>query len=158
GFQANHVLTMGLRLPLSRYDTAARLVAFERQLLSRIRALGSVSSAGVVNSLPIAGFQGASMIAIEGRPAPKSLAAGMIVGQRVISPDYFKTMGTALLAGRDFTDRDAENAPRVAVINQALAHRYFPNEDPLGKRIRIDEPGEVWQTIVGVTASIHHSG
>ena len=115
-------------------------------------------SAGVVNSLPIAGFQGASLIAIEGRPAPKSLAAGMIVGQRVISPDYFKTMGTALLAGRDFTDRDAETAPRVAIINQAFAHRYFPNDDPLGKRIKIDEQGEPWQTIVGVTASIHHAG
>jgi putative ABC transport system permease protein len=158
GFQSSNLLTMELRLPRSRYDTSARLVAFEEQVLNRIRSLSGTVSAGVVNSLPIAGFQGASMIAIEGRPAPKSLAAGMIVGQRVVSPDYFKTMGSPLVAGRDFTDRDAEPAPRVAIINQALAHRYFPNEDPLGKRIKIDEPGEPWQTIVGVTGSVHHSG
>ena len=158
GFQSNNLLTMQIRLPHSRYDSAARLIAFETQLLSRIRALNGVVSAGVVNSLPIAGFQGASVIGIEGRPTPKSLAAGMIVGQRAVSTDYFVTMKTSLLAGRDFTERDAQRSPLVAVINQALASRYFPGENPLGKRIRIEEAGEQWQTIVGITASVHHSG
>jgi putative ABC transport system permease protein len=158
GFQSNNLLTMELRLPQSRYDTPAKLAAFETQLLERIRGLAGVVSMGAVNSLPIAGFQGASIISIEGRPSSKSLAAGMLVGQRVASPDYFRTMHTPLLAGRDFTTRDAQGATPVAIINQALAARYFPGEDPLGKRIKIDEAGEEWQTIVGVTASMHHSG
>ena len=158
GFDSHNLLTMQLRLPRSRYDTSARLIAFESDLLQRVRALHGVVSAGVVNSLPIAGFQGASLLAIEGRPAPQSLASGMIVGQRVVSPGYFATMKTPFLAGRDFTERDAAGAAPAAIINQALAARYFPDENPLGKRIRIDEPGEPWQTIVGVTASVHHAG
>jgi putative ABC transport system permease protein len=158
GFQSNNLLTMELRLPNSRYDKAVQLAAFETQLLERLRALPGVVSAGAVNSLPIAGFQGASIISIEGRPSPKSFAAGMLVGQRVISPDYFASMHTPLLAGRDFTFRDAQGATPVAIINQALATRYFPGENPLGKRIKIDEASEEWQTIVGITASMHHSG
>jgi putative ABC transport system permease protein len=158
GFQSNNLLTMQLRLPHSRYDKAAPLAAFETQLLARIRALDGVVSAGAVNSLPVAGFQGASIIGIEGRPAPKSLAAGMMVGQRVVSPDYFRTMQTPLLAGRDFTERDVKGATPVAIINQALATHYFPGENPIGKRIRIEEADEPWQTIVGITQSVHHSG
>jgi putative ABC transport system permease protein len=158
GFQSNTLLSMELRLPQSRYDTPAKLAAFETQLLERIRELSGVVTVGAVNSLPIAGFQGASIISIEGRPSSKSLAAGMLVGQRVASPDYFRTMHTPFLAGRDFTTRDTQGATPAAIINQALAARYFPGEDPLGKRIKIDEAGEEWQTIVGITASMHHSG
>jgi putative ABC transport system permease protein len=158
GFQSNNVLTMELRLPPSRYDKAVQLAAFETQLLERIRALSGVVSAAGVNSLPVAGFQGASIISIEGRPSPKSFAAGMMVGQRVVSPDYFATMHTPFLAGRDFTMRDAQGTTPVAIVNQALATRYFPGENPIGKRIKIDEAGEKWQTIVGITASMRHSG
>ena len=115
-------------------------------------------SAGAVNSLPVAGFQGVSIIAIEGHPSKKSFAAGMLAGQRVISSDYFSTMRTPFLAGRDFTMRDAQSATPVAIISESLATRYFPGENPIGKRIKIDEPGEEWKTIVGITASMRHSG
>jgi predicted permease len=125
GFQSNNLLTMELRLPQSRYDTPVRLAAFETQLLERIRGLSGVLSAGAVNSLPIAGFQGASIISIEGRPSANSLGAGLMVGQRVVSPDYFATMHTPFLAGRDFTTRDDRGATPVAIINQALQARYF---------------------------------
>jgi putative ABC transport system permease protein len=158
GFQSNNLLAMELRLPRARYAKQELLTAFETQLLNRVRPLNGVVSAGVVNSLPIAGFQGASLIAIEGRPAPKSMAAGMIVGQRVVSPDYFATLKTPFLAGRDFTERDRQGSTPVAIINQALATRYFRGENPIGKRIRIEEPGETWQTIIGITASLHHAG
>ena len=160
GFQSNNLLAMELRLPRLRYDKAVQLAAFETQLLERIRALSGVVSAGVVNSLPIAGFQGATIISIEGRPSPKTFAAGMLVGQRVISPDYFATMHTPFLAGRDFSTRDAQGAPKVAIVNQALATRYFPSENPLGKRIKIDEAGEEWQTIVGIAdfGQLHDAG
>ena len=158
GFQSNNLLAMELRLPNSRYNTPVQIATFETQLLERIRALNGVVSAGAVNSLPVAGFQGVSIIAIEGHPSKKSFAAGMLAGQRVISPDYFSTMRTPFLAGRDFTMRDAQSATPVAIISESLATRYFPGENPIGKRIKIDEPGEEWKTIVGITASMRHSG
>jgi putative ABC transport system permease protein len=158
GFQSNNLLTMELRLPHSRYDKDVQLAAFETQLLERIRALSGVVSAGAVNSLPVAGFQGASMVSIEGRPAAKSMSAGMMVGQRVVSPNYFAAMRTPFVAGRDFTPRDAQGSTRVAIVNQALATRYFPGDDPIGKRIKLDGGGEQWQTVVGITASVRHSG
>ncbi|HLK19455.1 MAG TPA: ABC transporter permease [Bryobacteraceae bacterium] len=158
GFQSNNLVTMELRLPDSRYATPVQLAGFESQLLERIRALNGVVSAGAVNSLPVAGFQGASLIAIEGRPVPKSFAEKMMVGQRVVSPDYFATLRTPFVAGRDFTMRDAQDTTPVAIINERLATRYFPNENPIGKRIKLDEPGEEWKTIVGITASIRHAG
>ncbi len=158
GFQSNNLIAMELRLPNSRYDKPVQIAAFETQLLERIRALDGVVSAGTVNSLPVAGFQGISIIAIEGRPSKKSFAAGMLAGQRVISPDYFATMRTPFVAGRDFTVRDAQGAAPVAIISESLATRYFPGENPIGKRIKIDESGEDWKTIVGVTASMRHSG
>ena len=158
GFRSNNLIAMELRLPNSRYNTPMQIATFETQLLEKIRALNGVVSAGAVNSLPVAGFQGVSIIAIEGRPSKNSFAAGMLVGQRVISPDYFSTMRTPLLAGRDFAMRDAQSATPVAIISESLATRYFPGENPIGKRIKIDEPGEEWKTIVGITASMRHSG
>jgi putative ABC transport system permease protein len=158
GFQSNNLIAMELRLPNSRYNTPVQLAAFETRLLERIRALHGVVSAGAVNSLPVVGFQGASIIAIEGRPNQKSFAARTMVGQRVISPDYFSTMRTPFLAGRDFTMRDAQGATPVAIVSESLATRYFPGENPIGKRIKIDEPDEEWKTIIGITASMHHSG
>jgi putative ABC transport system permease protein len=158
GFQSNNLLTMGVRLPSSRYNKPIQIAAFETQLLDRIRAVSGVISAGAVNSLPVAGFQGTSKVSIEGRVAAESLGAAMLVGQRVISSDYFATMRTPFVAGRDFTNRDAQGSAPVAIINQTLASRYFPNENPIGKRIKIDESGEEWQTIVGITGSLRQSG
>ncbi len=158
GFESSNLLTMQLRLPYSRYNTPVQIAGFETQLLDRIRALSGVVSAGAVNSLPVAGFQGTSMVAIEGRPHAKSISEALMAGQRVVSPDYFATMRTPLLAGRDFSVRDAEGATPVAIINQTLANRYFPGENPLGKRIKLDQPDEPWKTIVGITGSLRQSG
>jgi len=156
GFRTDNVLAMELRLPDSRYDTDQKLNAFGNAVLDRIRALPGVQSVGLVNSLPIVGFQGASLISIEGQPVRKTMGEGILVGQRVATPGYLATLKTPLLAGRYFNDHDIEGAPKVAIVNEALVNRYFHGANPLGKRIRIEDRD--WQTIVGVTASMHHEG
>ena len=89
---------------------------------------------------------------VEGQPEPKA-GKEMIINTRSVSPGYFSTLGISLLKGRDFSDRDKSDAPAVAIINQDLARTYFPNEDPLGKRITFSD-GESWLSIVGVIADV----
>jgi putative ABC transport system permease protein len=158
GFESQNLLTMELRLPRSHYAKPEQLAAFETELLDRIRSLQGIESAGAVNSLPVIGFQGASLLRIEGRPVSKTLAGALMANQRVVSPGYFGTMKIPLIAGRDFTAFDTLRSAPVTVINQTLASRYFPGENPIGKRIMIDEPDEQWQTIIGVIGDVHHSG
>jgi len=157
GFRSKNLLTMELRLPHSRYTQPRQLIEFEDQLRTRIRAMNGVESVGAVNSLPIVGFQGASLLQLEGRQAG-SLNNGIMAGQRVVSPQYFATMGIPLQAGRDFDEHDIQTAMPVVIVNQTLASRYYPGESPIGKRIRVNEPGEPWQTIVGVVGDVRHSG
>ena len=158
GFESRNLLTMDLQLPRSHYGKPEQLATFETDLLSRLRSLQGVESAGAVNSLPVAGFQGASLLRIEGRPVSKTIANSLMANQRVVSPGYFSTMKIPLIAGRDFTAFDTLKSTPVTVINQTLATRYFPGEDPIGKRIMIDEPDEQWQTVIGVIGDVHHAG
>ncbi|HYL76832.1 MAG TPA: FtsX-like permease family protein, partial [Bryobacteraceae bacterium] len=130
----------------------------ETDLLARLRSVQGVESVGAVNSLPVIGFQGASLVRIEGRPVSRTISGSLMANQRVVSPGYFGTMKIPLIAGRDFTSFDTAKSTPVTVINQTLATRYFPGESPIGKRIMIDEPGEQWQTIIGVIGDVHHSG
>lgn len=158
GFESRNLLTMELRLPRSHYPKPEQFAAFETELLGRLRSLQGVESVGAVNSLPVIGFQGTSLLRIEGRPVSKTIAGSLMANQRVVSPGYFGTMKIPLIGGRDFTAFDTLRSTPVTVINQTLATRYFRGEDPIGKRIMVDEPGEPWQTIVGIIGDVHHSG
>ena len=157
GFRSNNLLTMELRVPYSRYDQQWKVAEFQTQLLDRIRAVKGVESVGSVNTLPIVGFQGASLLRLEGRPTEKSPANGVMVGQRAISPGYFTTMGIPMRAGRDLSAQDTKAALPVAIVNQSTANRYFPGENPIGKRIMIDQPNQPWRTIVGIVGDVRHS-
>ena len=157
GFQPNHVLTADVRLPLSKYPTEKQIAAFETELLERVTNLPGVVSAGAVNSLPIVGFQGATLFRIEGRPVPQSLAESALASQRVVSPGYFKTMGIPLHAGRDFSSRDNGTVP-VIIISQSIASRHFPATGPIGKRMQLDDPRQPWLTIVGVAGDVRQFG
>jgi predicted permease len=154
GFRAENVLTMRLSLPPYSYREGQEVAAFFRQVVERVRALPGVQAAAVVPHLPL----GRGVIHI-GLTLKHEIL--LILGNEKdwkvrefypVSPDYFRVMGTPLLKGRDFTDRDnLEGAPPVIVINDSLAREFFPNEDPIGKQIRI-KPGPVYMrcTIVGV--------
>ena len=109
--------------------------------------------------LPLSGTNTDSSFAIEGRDVPKG-GVGPDEEVRTISPDYFRVLRTPLLEGRLFTDGDNAEAPRVVIINRALARKYFPNEDAVGKRITLDNPRRdpKWITIVGIVNDIRHRG
>jgi len=154
GFNSKNVLTMQISLPQTRYPGEEQQIAFFQQLLPRIEALPNVESAGVVNSLPLSG-QGAGInFQIAGAP-PAPPGEQLESQYRIASPNYFSTMSIPLLRGRVFTERDDLKAPGVVMINQAMARRYFPNEDPLGKRIGFGG-GPFWCEVIGVVGDVRH--
>jgi putative ABC transport system permease protein len=159
GFRTGKLLTMQVELPVQKYPDQARRSAFYTELISRIEALPGVNSAAVTNWIPLV-RQGDSIgFSIEGRPDP---APGQgkrpTVVTRVTSPHYFQTMGIQLMQGRVFGEQDKVDSPAVAVINETMARRFWPGEDPVGKRIT---PGSLnspdpddWLTIIGVARDV----
>ena len=154
GFQPNQVLAAQVSLGPSRYPNVDRIAAFQQEALSRIRSLAGVRSAGVGGYLPLGGKDNSWAPAIEGR-AP--LGPGEYIQYRPATPGYIETLGIALLRGRHFTDADNRTSLPVAIINEAAARRYWPNEDPIGRRLQIDG-GPPWRTVVGVLTDVRHEG
>ncbi|HET6891088.1 MAG TPA: ABC transporter permease [Pyrinomonadaceae bacterium] len=130
---------------------------FYEQLLARVRTLPGVDAASIGSTAPLLGYSSMTVMDIEGRADIKQVS----IGFHSISPDYFKTLGINLRAGRVFTEQDRAGAPRVAIISQAAAEKFFPGENPLGKRIRpyIDpeyETAEKLVEIVGVVSDVRY--
>lgn len=156
GFNPTHVLTMKVDLPPASYGTFGQTdekrVQFVTEALRRLQALPGVESAAMTTTAPL--NSGASFIMrIEGH-ADVNVSTAPVTRYRTITPDYFKTIGMTLVRGRAFTERDAPGAPRVVIINQAFAKKFFPGvENPLGKHVEIalaDPPR--WAEVVGVVA------
>ena len=167
GFDLRNVLTFRLSLPYEKYD-APQAGEFFRQLQPRLLAIPGVRAASTVFPLPLNGDESFDSIDVsldqrielEGRPLqPRER---LRIDGRTVQPDYFRAMGIRLAQGRDFTERDNKEAPKVAIINETLARRYFPNEDPLGKRIALysvfvkDRPPLC--QIIGVVGDVKHRG
>jgi predicted permease len=158
GFNPRGLLTTTVSLTgASQYVGPAREVLY-RQLTDRLTALPGVESVSAINHLPLAGDVWGLPLTIEGRPLPPP---GQEDGAtfRVSRPDYFRTMGARLRAGRDFTERDTPDAPGVVIINETLARRHWPAEDPIGKRITLDDPRDnsrapQWLTVVGIVKDV----
>jgi predicted permease len=148
GIKPAHVLTFQLSLPATRYQKPQRLEFFQR-LLAQLRALPGVGVAGATTQLPLTGTFWSDDSAIEGRPPDDYI---VMMRHKTATPGYFDAAGLRILRGRDFADRDSEDAPRVVIINEALARRHFAHEDPIGRRITFAKPGvqDRWYTIVGV--------
>jgi putative ABC transport system permease protein len=155
GFRSDHVLTVSIPLPASRYPEAAQEAAFFQRLLERVRELPGVRAAGAVTDVPL--FGGSSTgFDVEGRPLAAPNERPM-TDFRSATPDYFRAMGMGLAAGRDFTTNDKADAPPVTVINETLARRYFGKENPIGKRIGLSRPID-WREIVGVVHDVRNYG
>ena len=154
GFDPQNVLTMRIALPAARYGEKPQQVQFADQLLARISPLPGVKAASLSNGLPL-GAGSETPYAVDGQGA-LSLMEQPIAVEFGITPDYFKVMGIPLLKGRAFTERDNMNTPPVVIIDEALARKAFPNQDPLGKRLTAagDAPAE----IVGVVGDVRHYG
>jgi len=155
GFKAENILTMSLALPQAKYPDAQAAAAFHQKLLERVAALPGARSAGVINYLPLQqwGFNGG--IDIEGQ-GPYEPGRGPLAEFRAISPDYFRTLGIPLVSGRSFTSQDQGNSAPVVIVNQTLAQRYMPGQNPIGKRIR--SIGNDWRTVVAVVGDVRQSG
>ena len=133
GFDARNVLTVQLALPAAKYATTTQMIAFYNETLRGMSALPGVEAATITSALPVVPSR-FSPVLVEGQPVVP-LAQRPILSIQTISPDYTKVMRTPLLRGRQFTAQDDALAPRVALVNQALVRRFWPNEDPVGKRL-----------------------
>jgi putative ABC transport system permease protein len=156
GYRAENLLTARLQLP-PRYREKSQRLQFYEQTLRRVAALPGVISIGATSHLPLLDYNYGARLRVEGRaPQKGEKEPGAPVAS--INPDYFRTLGMSLRAGRFFNDADAEGAPSVALLSESLAHKLFPNEDPLGKRLNIAGSGAEWTTVIGVVNDIRHKG
>jgi predicted permease len=158
GFDPSHTLTMEVSLPAlppSKYASEQEQAAFFQQLLERLNNTSGVTAAGAVLSLPLTGAEESTNLFIEGRPKPPAEQRPE-ADYTVVTPEYFRALAIPLLKGRQFTDRDTKDAPGVIIINDELARRYWPGEEPLGRRLTVGfekSPREV----IGVVGSVRQS-
>jgi len=154
GIRPDHVLTFRMRLPTDNlYKNDREQAEFYRRVLEKVEGLPGIQSAGLTDVLPLGQQNDREYFTIENRPLPagQELAADF----RRISPRYLNTMGIALLKGRLLSDRDIREAPPVILIDETLAHQYFPGENPIGRRMRM---WGQFREIVGVVSQVHHYG
>ncbi len=155
GFRTDNLLTMRIVLPDLKYREQAQRSAFYSDLTRRLEVLPGVKSAAVTTNLPLYRQGNSVGIYIEGRPQPAP-GQEMIIATRIISPKYFETMSIPLLSGRQLSDQDTATSPNVVVISETMARRYWPGEDPVGKRLspgRVESPDD-WVQIVGVVKDV----
>ena len=158
GIQTERIVAFDLAISGPKYADADRIRAFYRDVLERLKGIGSVESVGVVSHLPMYRFgNNTEMTAESGNPwAPRDAP---LVENRWVAGDYFKTMGIRLVSGRTFDDRDRPGTPLAAVINRAMAEKFWPGKDPIGQRI---SPGSktvgTWYTVVGVVENVRSFG
>jgi len=153
GFDPRGVLAATVPLAGARYSTDEQRLAFFQRLTTQVSSLPGVKSASAINHLPLGGDVWTFNFTVEGRPAPPSAERPSAV-YRVVRPDYFRTMGAALLRGRDFTERDDASSPGVVIVNEALARRQWPGEVPLGQRITVGGGGINPREVVGVVRDL----
>jgi predicted permease len=154
GFEADRLLTLPIALPQARYQTKVQVQSFYDTLLERTQSLGDVKSAAAATSLPLLG-QWDIVVTPENRvdSGKKSLTTAYFSG---VTPGFHRTLGIQLLKGRLFTGADNERSPAVAIVNEAMAARYWPRQDVLGQRFKWGPPDSKrsWITVVGVVANL----
>jgi putative ABC transport system permease protein len=155
GFRPERVLTMGMDLRAQQYSEDPAVLNFWQQLIDRVSALPGVQSAAVGTVIPLTDSHSRSDVTIEGMalPTPGNFPHPDV---HIVSPGYITALGIPLLRGRTFTDQDNEKAPLAGMINAMVARRFFPNEDPIGKRFMFGHPSAAnppkWYTVVGVVS------
>jgi predicted permease len=155
GFRPHGVMSASVSLPDAQYHEQDKQSAFYRTALENLANTPGVQSAAVVEPLPFCGDDSSASFSIEGRTAAPD-DPGPHGGIRIVSAHYFDALGIKLLAGRYFTDADRKDSLPVAIIDENLARQYWPNEDPIGKRLRNGKK-DSWSTIVGLVGHVKHS-
>jgi predicted permease len=179
GFRPEQVLTMHLSLPAKRYSSPDQTVLFLDQILGTMRAQPGVSVVGATTALPLGDSEWGKYLTIEGRQPPSSLADVPTVRYRAITSQYFTALGATIQRGRPFQERENARQPRVAIVNETAARRFWPGGSPIGARVSIgppealvvdllppDFPGGIegwrasfpWFTVVGVVGDLRTHG
>jgi predicted permease len=157
GFDPHNLLTAWVQLSDARYPDPARRRDFFKQVLERAQAIPGVQSAACIDAVPWSGAATTLTFNIEGRP-PVPSAELPIAEPHVVSPTFFRAAGIPLLKGRNLDETDDGRHPGVILINETLARRFFPNEDPIGRRLNfVDAPAPpIWLTIIGVVGDVRY--
>jgi len=153
GFDPKNIVTMRLSLPEARYPLG-RTATFYKQLQERVRSLPGVEAVAIVNQLPLSDAAANSSFEVEGRPAGTDIN---VADSQIISPDYFRTMGIPLVRGRRLSEADTRPAPKSVMVNQILARKVWPGENPISKRIRF-RPDAPWLSVIGVVTDVKNHG
>jgi putative ABC transport system permease protein len=158
GFEPDNLLTMQLNLPGDSYDMA-RARRFYDECVARVGAVPGVRAAALTQSLPIDGSRWNSVFIVEGKPVPPR-AELPSAAFTPVSAGFFQAMGIRLLKGRAFTEADADGKPTVTVVNETMARRFWPGEDPIGKRLKQGWPEDQtpWREVVGVVSDVKTNG
>src|SRR5262249_44890505 len=153
GYDPDGLLTMKLVLPNRTYPDATAQRRFVEQALEGIRTIPGVAQAAIINNMPSTGGNASRAIEIDGHPAadPKNLPR---VDFRTATPAYLSTLRIPIVRGRDFTEADREGSASVVIVSESMAAKYWPNEDPVGRRMRV--AAGAWMTVVGVSGDVIH--
>jgi putative ABC transport system permease protein len=153
GFTPDHVLTAQMQLPPTWYPADTGVVALYRTVVDRLEEAPGVVSAAAIRVLPLSRIIGNWTITVEGRPTGPTENPN--ADFQWATPDYFRTIGATLDRGRLFTAADREQTPLVAVINEMMAHRYWPTTDAVGRRFKMGDMNQPWMTVIGVIKNTH---
>jgi predicted permease len=158
GFEAQKVLTFEISLPRAKYKRE-RSPAYYKELLERIGSLPQVQGAGAISYLPLTGNVFGWTFLIQGHPTPAG-APVPSAEYRVVTPGFFSALAVPLLKGRGFNEQDKQDTVPVGIVNETLARRYWPNEDPIGKQFRLQGPPSMfpWVTVAGVASDVRYGG
>ena len=158
GFDDSKILTARVSLPPLNYDSDAKAIAKIGEIEERVRALPGVVSVGTMGWTPVVGGFGTWSISIDGTEAPQ-IAGAPNADPLQVTPGYFEALGVRMVRGRAFTDQDREDAPPVAIVNEAMAKALWPGQDPVGHTLRMyGNPGMPWVPVVGVSRDILSKG
>jgi putative ABC transport system permease protein len=168
GFEPDHLYTARLNLPQAQYGDPERTRGFVHQVAADVAALPGIRAAGITTTLPLGDGEWGRMLTIDGRPSPASFADVPLVRYRLVTLEYFRAMGAILRSGRPFTAEDATGAPLVAIVNETLARRFWPDGNPIGQQVSFFPPESLLpnmgarrfprHAIVGVIADLRQAG
>ena len=155
GFETGHIATMRLSLPAAQYQTAPKRAMFFQQVITGLQGFSGIQSAGAISRLPLTSGNSSRGFNIEGHAESND---SVNIDYRVISPDYFRSMGIRLVKGRDIDDHDNNPSSGVVIINETMARLFWPNETALGQRVRLEGDENPWMEVVGIVADVKHFG
>lgn len=158
GYNPDRVISLRLALTDPKYNDAQAKISFYENVAARVRNLPGVTTVGMISALPLAAPGGWGGLAIDGYMPPPN-EPELQVDQRIATPDYFRTMQIPLLKGRFFAEGDTLEGQPVSIVDEKMARRFWPHQDPIGKRIRNnDDPKSPWTVIVGIVGSVNQHG